>query len=114
MTPARPFRFDTNPSEDELIANWIGDTGGRRFRWAKQEWAPEHKSNHATGRAKAQARKQADYARECEPQEDRDEELIRLYGAGLPVAKVSERTGVPYDQARKRILACHPEGKSLR
>lgn len=63
---------------------------------------------------KRRREKQRAYASECTPKEDGDETILRLYGDGMKAADVARQVGLKFGDVRGRLIACHPEGKTLR
>lgn len=106
-------------SEDQLRVLWEAsipreyrpDMQDRRFQ---QFWSEEKAEKQAIGRQGVQRDKQRKYVSECTPQQPGDERILDLYAGGLSLHGVAETMKLDYDTARRRLRACHPDGKSLK
>lgn len=105
-------------TEEALISGWKPRREDRPAdavgRTRSQAWTAEKAERQAIGRQGIQREKQRAYAAECSPVQDGDEDILALYASGMSVQEVSRHADLAYETTRLRILACHPDARSLK
>ncbi len=110
---------DITISETELLYRWSRtirpeDRASSKLYHNTHILTEEEKQRQVENRRAFRSKAQKAHADACVPLEDGDETLIRMYGEGYRVMDIAETTQRPYREIRLRLVACHPERKSLK
>lgn len=106
--------------DEEILALWkpmvpYEHRPGRRKEWlGPTVWTQEKRLDSSDRALRRRRARQEEYAEVCVPQEDGDDTILRMFSSGVKVADIATQVGLKFGEVRLRIIACHPDGKTLR
>lgn len=106
--------------DEEILALWkplvpFEFRPGKRTEYlGPQVWTQELRLSSSDRALRRRRRRQEEYAEACTPKEDGDETILRLFSDGLKVGDIGVQVGLKFGEVRARLIACHPEGMTLR
>ena len=106
--------------DEEILALWkpmvpFEFRPGKRREWlGPQVWTEEKRLDSSDRALRRRRARQEEYAEACVPQEDGDDTILRMFSSGVKVVEIAKQVGLKFGEVRLRIIACHPDGKTLR